>query len=88
MNSRRAGWGKTPEAAVRDLMPSPDRDDVAWVEGVRAFPDQNSQADEPERIRRDLTVIFESKPVEQWRVEAVPKSTGWCAYLTGTKQVG
>lgn len=86
-NSRRTGRGETPEAAVRDLIPSTDREDVAWVEGVRAFPDRTPQSDETKRIRRDLTVIYESKPVEQWLIHTILDETEWCAYLVGTKRI-
>lgn len=85
-DSQKTGGGETPAAAVQDLIPT-DRNDVAWVEGLQSFPNRNPQSDEQDRFRRDLTVIYESEPAEQWRVEAVLEDTKWCAYLTGTKPI-
>jgi hypothetical protein len=81
------GHGTTPKAAVRDLVDVANRPDIAWVEGIRGLPDRESQSDQPESIRCDLTVIYESKPVEQWHVRAVPHDDRWCTRLIGSKQI-
>ena len=85
---RRTGTGPTPYGAVSDLAPDSDEaDHVAWVEGVHAFSERADPAECEESVRRDLTVIYESRPLETWRVEVVPEDETWRAVRVGTQQV-
>lgn len=81
------GVGKTPRAAVRDLAPSPSQAGVAWVEGLKQFSDSATPGNQRGTRTGEITVLYETNPVKQWRVTVTPRSTTWHATFIGGKKL-
>lgn len=79
------GLGDSPREAVRDLAPSRDHRDVAWVEGIEAITDD--QPSEKESIKADITIIYESRPAKQRKVMVSYESAKWRASFLGGKNL-
>lgn len=79
--------GSTPREAVEALVPTPGQDGVAWVEGIHMFSDRAAPEDHTEPIRREVTVIYDSPPTEQWQIVVEPEETAWLARFVGGKKI-
>ncbi len=74
---RWVGTGATPCESLRDLAPSTEGHHVEWIEGIYGASSRAGPAAHDESRYRDVSIIYESKPMKQWRVELVHTESEW-----------
>ncbi len=81
------GTGDTPLEAIRDVAPDTDASDIAWVEGIRGRLVDEPPDETEKSIKHDITVIYEERPAEEWRIEATYEDEEWEAVFIGSKKI-